>query len=207
MFLPRGNDVWRNLSTFFVDVDKLLLFLKNEEFIGFVRFSFPDTQSVILIQEGDAVGGVEEVKGGKKRRSGPITVKEIMAHARREKNGSMIVAELPLETVAIMSEVFGFSVNVLYEGLSSDFSDLGLFLAKLENDGFSGFIEIQFANEKRKTMIFLEKGKTKAIFSEKIQIGLKEATERDLKLIISKIIDEAKKAGARFDVFRSDKEA
>ena len=202
MFLPKGNNVWKGLKTFFIDVDKLLLFLKHEEFIGYIHVVVPGTQGAIYLQEGDAVAGVQEIKEG--IRSGPETVKDILDLARRENNGSMSVVELPFKKAAMMAEAFGFGCHSLYENLSSDFSSLRKVMSKLENDGFTGFIVIHFQKEDKEAILFLEKGKSKAIFTDEMQMGLGEEAEIDLRPITSKIMEEVERAGALFDVLARD---
>ena len=66
MFLPKGTDVWRNLKTFFINIDKLLLFLKKQEFTGCIHFAFPDQEGIMLLQEGDVVGGIQERNDARK---------------------------------------------------------------------------------------------------------------------------------------------
>jgi rRNA processing protein Gar1 len=199
MFLPKGKDVWSNLKTFFVDIDRLLLFLKNQEFIGYIHVVFPDTQGVIFLQEGDVVGGIQDNK--ENRNGGPDAVKGILERARTEQKASISVSNLSLKTVTIISDVFGFPVKIMHKNLSSDFSDLGRFVAKLGSEEFTGYIEIHFSKDRKEGIIYLEKGKIKASLTEEIQIGLGNESQEDLKVVYSKIIEEAKRVGALFDVF------
>jgi len=201
MFLPKGTDVWRNLKTFFVDVDKLLLFLKKHEFTGFVHFLFPDQEGVILLQEGDAVGGMQERNDA--RKSGPNAAKEILEIARNETKASITISKLPSETVDIVSEAFRLPAKAIYKNLSSEFSNLAGFVAKAEKEGFTGYIEIHFPKENNEGIILIEKGNIKATITDKMQIGLKNEIEADWKAVNLKIVEEAQKAGVYFDVYAS----
>jgi len=104
MFFPKGNDIWVNLRTLFIDMDRFLIFLKKEGFTGYVHFIFSDRQSMIFFQEGDVINGIEEIE--EERKSGPGTVKEILEQARREKNGKITVSKLSLDLVLTLSEIF-----------------------------------------------------------------------------------------------------
>ena len=201
MFLPKGTDVWRNLKTFFVDVDKLLLFLKKNEFTGCVHFVFPDQEGVILLQEGDAVGGMQARNDA--RKSGPNAAKEILEIARNETKANITISKLPSETVDIVSEAFRLPAKAIYKNLSSEFSNLAGFVAKAEKEGFTGYIEIHFPKENNEGIILIEKGKIKATITDKMQIGLKNEIEADWKAVNLKIVEEAQKAGVYFDVYAS----
>jgi hypothetical protein len=201
MFLPKGTDVWKNLKSFFVDVDKLLLFLKKNEFTGCVHFAFPDQEGVILLQEGDAVGGMQE--RNEARKSGPSAPKEILMLARNEANTSITISKLPSETVDIVSEAFRLPTRAIYRNLSSEFSNLAGFVAKAKKEGFTGYIEIHFPKENNEGIILIEKGRIKATITDKMQIGLKNEIEADWEALNTKIVEEAQKAGVHFDVYAS----
>ncbi|HOP48095.1 MAG TPA: hypothetical protein PK874_10575 [Desulfobacteraceae bacterium] len=202
MFLPKGRSIWKNLNSFFIDIDRLLLFLKREEFIGYINFVATGSQSTIFLQEGDAVAGIKEIKEEKK--FGPEAVKEILGQARRENNERINVVELPMKKVAMMALAFGFGCHNLYKDLSTDFSSLKKVMLKLEKDRFTGFIDIHFQRDKKEAILFLEEGRTKAVFTDEIQVGLNEETEIDLRLLTSKTIEEVERTGALFDIFARD---
>ena len=58
MLLLEGNDLWVNLKTSFVDIDELLLFLKNQKFSGYLQIEFSGSQCALFLQEGDVVNGL-----------------------------------------------------------------------------------------------------------------------------------------------------
>ena len=198
MFFPKGNDIWVNLRTLFIDMDRFLIFLKKEGFTGYVHFIFSDRQSMIFFQEGDVINGIEEIE--EERKSGPGTVKEILEQARREKNGKITVSKLSLDLVLTLSEIFYFPVKLVYKGLSSEFSHLGLFIAKLKNEAFTGYIEVRFPDEKQ-GIISLDRGKIKNILIQESQFRIKKERQTYLKLANLEIVEEAQRKEAIFDVF------
>ncbi|MDL1966941.1 MAG: hypothetical protein LWW90_09835 [Candidatus Desulfofervidus auxilii] len=198
MLFPKGDDIWVNLRTSFIDVDRLLIFLKKEGFTGYVHFIFLNRESLVFFQEGDVINGIEEIE--EERKSGPGTVKEILEQARREKNGKITVSKLSLDLVLTLSEIFYFPVKLVYKGLSSEFSHLGLFIAKLKDEAFTGYIEVHFP-DKKQGIISLDKGKIKAIITQESRFRVKKERQTHLKLANLKIVEEAQRKGAIFDVF------
>lgn len=73
MFLPNGKTMWKDLSLFFVDVDKLLIYIKNYALTGYMHFDFTNLTGIILLQEGDTISGLMEEKGKAKFGKEPIT--------------------------------------------------------------------------------------------------------------------------------------
>ncbi len=198
MLIPKGNDLWSDLRISFIDVDKLMLFLKRDDYTGYVKFEFTDTQGLIFLQEGDVVNGVKVLE--EERKGGQEAVQNILTRAQKENDGLISIAALPTDSVAVFSEVFQFSVKLLYHELSSDFSHLGQFVTKLKNDSFTGYVEVHFPVDRREGIIFLVGGKLKAIVTEKIQIRLAENNPTDLKFIRS-FIEGAQRMGVVYDTF------
>jgi len=199
MFLPKGNDVWVDLNISFIEMNKFLVFLKRQDFTGYIRLFLQDTQSVIFIQEGDLVNGVTEV--GEERRCGQNEAKEVLNRTRREKAGTITLSRLSLETIVTFSEMFCYSVKRLYKDLSPEFSHLGKFVANLRDQAFTGYIEMRFSSDKKEGIIFFERGKIEAILTEEIEIGLKKQERNDLIHVNLKLLEEAQQHGVTYDVF------
>ena len=155
MFLPKGTDIWKDLKTCFVEVDKLMLFLKKQDFTGCVHFVFPGKEGVILLQEGDVVGGISENRDA--RKGGPDAAKRILENARNETRTSINISKLSSETADIVSEMFRSPSKSIYKNLSSEFSNLGGFLSKAKKERFTGYIEIHFTKENNEGIILIKK--------------------------------------------------
>jgi hypothetical protein len=199
MFLPRGTEVWKDLNTVFLDIDNLLLFLKHQEFTGHIRFVFPDEEGGILLEEGDMVGGITESKN--ERRGGPVVAKEILRSLRNKPPARLTVTRLSLETVGFLEELFRLPYRPLHRNLSSQFSNLGRFVKTAKRTGFTGYIEITFSGENVEGVLFFKNGKIEAAFTEEIQVGPGKELETELKSVSSKIVEEAQKAGVRYDIY------
>lgn len=199
MLLPQGENIWKDMSTSFVDMDELLFFLKRDDFAGYLNIEFPDSQGVVFLQEGDLVNGVEQRE--KERMSGKGAVTGILEQARRGNDGWITVSKLPRQTVSVLSDVLCMSVVILHKGLSSDFSDLEKFVGKLRKEGFRGYIETRLSRGGQEGLIALDQGKVKAILTSDMQLVSMRENQADLDFMYSKIIEGTKKVETLFDVF------
>ena len=67
MILPKGEAVYENLRTSFVDLNSFLLSLKEDDFTGYVQLSFWDYEGILFLEAGEIVNATEEArytKGG-----------------------------------------------------------------------------------------------------------------------------------------------
>jgi hypothetical protein len=198
MLLLEGNDLWVNLKTSFVDIDELLLFLKYQQFSGYLQLEFSDNQCAVFIQQGDVINGVVALE--EERNTGSKAVRSILARSRQDKNGTIKVTQLPMQNIKFLSEAYGLSVRLLHKNLSAKYSPLGDFIIKLQYEGFSGCLEIWFPVDDKRGIIFLENGRTKAIMTEELLVNLKEETPAQVKFSDS-FINRAQRAGVQYNAF------
>jgi len=201
MILPKGEIIYKNLKTFFIDIDKFLFTLKKEEFTGEIHLLFPERECVIFLMEGDVVSGAEEKKG--ERHSGQKAIKNILELARTNPNGRINVYKLSHETVSLLTTIFSHPVRLIYKNLSAEFSHLGMLIAKLKNEAFTGYIEVWFPKKKKHGIILLENGHIKAILTTDLKVEKKkEETHVELRPTDLRVVEEAQREGAFFNVFR-----
>ena len=198
MLLLEGNDMWVNLKTSFVDIDELLLFLKNQKFSGYLQFEFSDSQCALFLQEGDVVNGLVALE--KERNVGSKAVRRILVRSRQDHGGTIKVTQLPLANMQFLSAAYSLSVRLLHKNLSSKYSHLGEFLEKLEDEYFSGCIEVWFPVDDNHGIIFIEDGRVKAIMTEELLVDLKEGTDSQLKFTES-FVNRAQRAGVQYNAF------
>lgn len=198
MLLLEGNDMWVNLKTSFVDIDELLLFLKNQKFSGYLQFEFFDSQCALFLQEGDVVNGLVALE--KERNVGSKAVRRILVRSRQDQGGTIKVTQLPLANMQFLSAAYSLSVRLLHKNLSSKYSHLGEFLEKLGDEYFSGCIEVWFPVDDNHGTIFIEDGRVKAIMTEELLVDLKEGTDSQLKFTES-FVNRAQRAGVQYNAF------
>ena len=198
MLLLEGNDLWVNLKTSFVDIDELLLFLKQQKFSGYLHFEFFDSQGALFLQQGDVVNGVVAML--EERNVGGLAVKRILVRSRQDKTGTIRVTQVTLQSMELLSEAYGLSVRLLHKNLSSKYSDLKKFIEKLQAENFSGWIEIWFPVEDKHGTIFLEDGRPRAVLTVELLVDLKEQIPAQLKFM-SSFVEKAQRSGVRFSAF------
>jgi hypothetical protein len=201
MLLLEGNDLWVNLKTSFVDIDELLLFLKQQKFSGYLHFEFTDSQCALFLQQGDVVNGVVALR--EERNVGARAVKSILIRSRQDKNGTIRVTQVALQNMELLSDAYGLSVRLLHKNLSSQYSDLKKFIEKLLTESFSGWIEVWFPVDDRHGTIFLEDGHPRAIMTVELLVDLKEQTPAQLKFM-SSFIEKAQRSSVRYSAFVAD---
>lgn len=198
MLLLEGNDMWVNLKTSFVDIDELLLFLKNQKFSGYLQFDFSDSQCALFLQEGDVVNGLVGIDD--ERNVGSKAVRRILVRSRQDQGGTIKVTQLPLANMRFLSAAYGLSVRLLHKNLSSKYSHLGEFIEKLRHENFSGCIEVWFPVDDNNGIIFIENGRIKAIMTEELLVDLKEGSDSQLKFTES-FVNRAQRAGVQYSAF------
>ncbi len=199
MILPKGTPVWINLNAFFVDVDLMLIFLKKNQFTGFVKFEFAEDQFMILIDEGDVVAGA--VINTTKGKSYGKSVSEIVLLTKKHKNIKITISKLLSETVGIYEDLFNENFEVIHKDLHSDFSNIIKFINKQQNDKFNGYIQLDFINSDKNGIIIMNDGKIRAALTDKIQLNTEDSSPAKLKLV-NMFLMEAQKTGVIYNVFK-----
>jgi hypothetical protein len=200
MLLARGENKWTNLRSFFVDTNKLFIFLKQENFTGYVLLLFPESQGLILFQEGDVVNGMIEEK--KQRKNGRATVRRILGLADQHADYRISVAEFPTEVVSILSEIFNMRVSMVYDRLSSEFSSLARFVSRLNSTKFNGYLDIRFPDDRRKGMeiLLFRNGEITAIVSARLQFRM-DSPNKQKALKIRDYLKNIQNKNVQYSVF------
>jgi hypothetical protein len=200
MLLPRGKDIWIKLRTSFVYIDELFIYLKENEFTGYIQFLFSDEEAVIFMEEGDVISGIISDKFETKNSTQSIN--QILEKARKSRDGRINVSQFPTETISILSEVFEKPMRRIHQDLYSEFSDLERFIKKLQHETFSGYIEIHFPKDQRTGMelIVFSRGEMTAIFAQGLQFRVNKENKQDIKKITN-YIKVVQNRGARYSVY------
>jgi len=199
MILPKGTPVWVNLNAFFVDVDLMLIFLKKNQFTGFVKFEFAEEQYMILIDEGDVVAGA--VINDSKGKSYGKSVSDIVMLTKKHKNIKITISKLLSETVRIYEDLFNENFEVIHKDLHSDFSNIIKFINKQQKDKFNGYVQLDFINSDKHGIVIISNGKIRAALTDKIQLNTEDSSPAKLKLV-NMFLLEAQKTGVIYNVFK-----
>jgi hypothetical protein len=199
MLLPGGNSVWMKLPLTFLDIKELILFLKKQEFSGSIHFSFPDTEGLIALQEGDVILGLEKRNG---RWKGEKPTGRILERAHSRRDGTINVFRYPSDTVGIISEIFNFPAEVVYQDLSSEFTHFGKFLSQLHKGRFSGFIEIRPSDPRKNDIeyVLFTQGEITAMVTRSFQGHIDRDKPTDMRKL-QVYIQQIQAQGIYYSVF------
>jgi hypothetical protein len=145
MIFPKGEVLHRNLSTAYTDLPALLSTLKTGGFSGIIEIEFPENKGIIFVDSGEIINAEVRVENGSKRVVGQEAVQAVLTLSNR-KDGVITVHRLAPERVAIVAS--NLQCEILFKGLSTDFTRLDKLLIKLREDKHSGFIEVLTKNSK-----------------------------------------------------------
>jgi hypothetical protein len=195
MIFPRGEVVHRNLSTAYTDFPALLATLKTEGFGGIIEISFPENKGVIFVESGEIVNAEAKIGSDSKRIIGPEAIQTLMTLSN-QKEGIIDIYRLPLERVAIV--VGNLQHEILFKGLSTDFTRLDRLLLKLREERHNGFIEVLTKGNQAMGVLFLEGGEPVEMFTTP-ESGPSVFGRKSIPIFVENAI----KQGAILDVCRS----
>lgn len=193
MILPKGEAIYENMRTSFVDFNNFLQSLREDDFTGYVQLSFWDYEGVLFLESGEIVNAIEEAQDT--IRGGEEAVENIILMSK-QKDGRISVYKLTPEMVTILASTS--MEEALYRDLSTEFTNLDKLIEKLGNESHSGYVDITLKNKKGRGIIFFQDGEiVEAMMSGEGGGGIYG------KEMLTKIIDDAQMVGATFNVYRS----
>jgi hypothetical protein len=155
MIFPRGEVVHRDLLTAYTDLSALVTTLKSEGFNGTLEIEFPENKGIFLLSSGEIIDAEARVGAGGKRLIGQDAVRALLALSN-QKNGSLSLYRLTSERVAIVAK--NLQNEIVFKGLSTDFTRLEGLLHKLREERHNGFIEVLTNDLQPMGVLFLEEG-------------------------------------------------
>jgi len=195
MILPRGEALHRNLSTAYTDFTALLSTLKTGDFSGIIEIEFPENKGIIFVDSGEIINAEARVENGSKRVVGQEAIQAVLA-LPNQKDGVINVYRLAPERVAIVAS--NLQYEILFKGLSTDFTRLDRLLLKLREDKHNGFIEILTKGQQAMGVLFLEGGEPVEMFTTP-ESGPSVFGRKSIPIFVENAI----KQGAIFDVYKS----
>ncbi len=195
MILPRGEALHRNLSTAYTDFPALLATLKTGDFSGIIEIEFPENKGIIFVDSGEIINAEARVENGSKRVLGQEAVQAVLALSNR-KDGVINICRLAPERVAIVAS--NLQYEILFKGLSTDFTRLDKLLLKLREEKHNGFIEVLTKEQQAMGVLFLEGGEPVEMFTTP-ESGPSVFGRKSITIFVENAI----KQGAIFDVYKS----
>ena len=195
MIFPRGEVVHRNLSTAYTDFPALLSTLKSGDFSGIIEIEFPESKGTIFVESGESLNAEAKIGADSKRMIGQEAIQTLMALSN-QKEGVINIYRLSPERVAIVAS--NLQHEILFKGLSTDFTRLDRLLLKLREDKHNGFIEVLTKEHQAMGVLFLEGGEPVEMFTTP-ESGPSVFGRKSIPIFVENAI----KQGAIFDVYRS----
>lgn len=202
MLLPKGNCVWKDLNTFFVDIRALMKYIRDQDFNGYIHCKFRKERGTIFLHEGDSICGIFE--DSNKEKKGMGTVKEILDYMRGGKNILIDVYSLPYRSVEIITDLFLMEVMPYKTNLSAQFFNIESYInSYLNKIRFNGYVEIYF-HEGEEGIVSINDGHIDSIITNSLQIRRDRATQRELRVFdmyALKLFERAQKKSAKYDIY------
>ncbi len=195
MIFPRGEFIHKNLSTAFTDFPALLSTLKTGDFSGIIEIEFPDNKGIIFVDSGEIINAEAKIGSDSKRIIGKEAI-QILMTLSNQKDGVINIYRMLPERVAIVAG--NLQHEILFKGLSTDFTRLDRLLLKLREDKHNGFIEVLTKEHQAMGVLFLEGGEPVEMFTTP-ESGPSVFGRKSIPIFVENAI----KQGAIFDVYRS----
>ena len=195
MILPRGEVLHRSLSTAYTDFTALLSTLKTGDFSGIIEIEFPENKGIIFVDSGEIINAEARLESDSKRIIGQDAIQAVLTLSN-QKDGVINVYRLAPERVAIVAS--NLQYEILFKGLSTDFTRLDKLLLKLREDKHNGFIEVLTKEQQAMGVLFFEGGDPVEMFTTP-ESGPSVFGRKSIPIFVENAIQQ----GAIFDVYKS----
>ena len=195
MIYPRGEVVHQNLLTAYTDLSALMATLKSEGFHGTLEIEFPENRGIFLLSSGEIIDAEAKVGAEAKRLAGKEAVQALLSLSN-QKNGVLSFYRLSPERVTIVAK--NLRNEMVFKGLSTDFTRLEGLLHKLREEKHHGFIEVLTKENQPMGVLFLEEGEPVEMYTLP-ESGPSVFGRKSIPIFVESVT----KQGAIFNVYRS----
>ena len=200
VIVPRGNPVFENLNSYYLDLRRLLEHFQGEMGSGGIYLKSPAAEGAVFFEAHELLGGTYEIRDEK--HAGKAAIDRLMTPSPTE-NYQVSIYHMEPEEAYYWSSIPG--AKRIYEDLSTEFTDLEGLIKKMVSEKLSGYIEVSLNSESDGGFLFFRNGQALGgyYFWEKVFNPSKESQELLLKKAkrnsgifhVSKISMESKQAG------------
>jgi hypothetical protein len=153
VIVPRGNPVFENLNSYYLDLRRLLEHYQGEMGSGAIYLKSPTAEGAIFFEAHELLGGTFENRG--ERLAGKAAVDRLLTPLPSENYQVSIYGVEPEEAYYWSSVP---NAKKIYEDLSTEFTDLEGLIKKMSSERLSGFIEISLNSELDGGFLFFRNG-------------------------------------------------
>jgi hypothetical protein len=153
VIVPRGNPVFENLNSFYLDLRRLLEHYQGEMGSGAIYLKSPTAEGAIFFEAHEVLGGTFENRDEKL--AGKAALDRLLSPSPAENYQVSIYDVAPEETYYWSSIP---DAKRIYEDLSTEFTDLEGLIKKMSSEKLSGYIEISLNSELDGGFLFFRNG-------------------------------------------------
>jgi len=192
VIIPREKPVIENLNVYYLDIKKLLEHFQGEIGSGGVYFKSHAAEGVIFFDKDDLLNAFYEEK--EFNLTGAEAVEHLL-NVGGQSNFTVNIYQLSFDEVYFWASIP--SAEKIYEGLSTEFTDIEGLLRKMISEKLTGYIDVAIGNAQEGGLIFIINGKIMG-GSYSWDNGEPGPSKKNQKLLIRK----TKEYGATFNVCR-----
>lgn len=153
VIVPRGNPVFENLNSYYLDLRRLLEHYQGEMGSGAIYLRSPTAEGAIFFEAHELLGGTFENRGEKL--AGKAAIERLLTPLPSENYQVSIYGVEPEEAYYWSSIP---NAKKIYEDLSTEFTDLEGLIKKMSSERLSGYIEISLNSELDGGFLFFRNG-------------------------------------------------
>ena len=153
VIVPRGNPVFENLNSYYLELRRLLEHCQGEMGSGAIYLKSPTAEGAIFFEAHELLGGMYENRGEKL--AGKAAIERLLTPSPAE-NYQVSIYDVAPEEVYYWSSIP--SAKRIYEDLSTEFTDLEGLIKKMGSEKLSGYIEVSLNSELDGGVLFFRNG-------------------------------------------------
>jgi hypothetical protein len=190
--IPKGKPILTNLNTYYLNIKNLIEHFQGELGSGGVFFNSSAGKGVLFFDEFDVVNGY--IQNRDRELSGQAAV-EFLLDPPFGYNYIVSVHAMEPEDVYYWTQIS--SAKVIYDNLSSEFTDISALIQKLKMERLTGYVDVALKKSGTRGMLFMLNGE---IVGDSLSwISSKSDIANDTQ---NELISKVKTEGAVFRVFK-----
>ena len=190
VIIPKEKPFIENLNSYYLDVRRLFEHYQGEFGSGCIHFQAPSAEAIIFFNKDELLNGVFRENDGET--SGRAAMERLLEKVPRY-NFQINIYKIDAKKIQYWANTA--AAKIIYNRLSTEFTDLKGLLKKMYSEALTGFINISIGKGQESGLLFLLNGKI-IDGSYSWGKGLVSGTEQNNKLLISKTLE----SGGTFDV-------
>lgn len=195
--IPKGKPVLSNLNTYYLNIKNLIEHFQGELGSGGIFFTSTAGKGVLFFDEFDVVSGYIQNRDGELTGQAAI---EFLLDPPSGYNYLVSIHAMEPEDVYYWTQIS--SAQVIYDNLSSEFTDIGALIQKLKVERLTGYIDVSIKRGGARGTLFMLNGQ---IVGDSLSWA---SAKPDIRSNAQKeLVDKVKTEGAVFRVFKISAES